>query len=214
MPRPSRFSEAQILSATAAIVAERGPGAATIGAISNMLKAPSGSIYHRFVSRDVLLGRLWLSKATFFQNRFAAALTEPEPAKAGLAAALSIPRAVRDDYAGARIMLLHGRDDFLDGDWPPDMAAEALRLKHQVDNVMNDIVRKLFGRVSAEAVQLANFAMIDVPLAAVRRHVANNEMPPRSVEDLIARTYAALIAPAHRYGRGRRTARRSSGNRM
>jgi AcrR family transcriptional regulator len=58
MPRPSRFSEAQILDATAAIVAAGGPGAATIGAIGNVLKAPSGSIYHRFASRDVLLGRL------------------------------------------------------------------------------------------------------------------------------------------------------------
>src|SRR5215470_11955146 len=60
MPRPSRFSEAQILDATAAIVAADGPSAATIGAIGHMLKAPSGSIYHRFASRDVLLGRLWL----------------------------------------------------------------------------------------------------------------------------------------------------------
>ena len=78
------------------------------------------------------------------------------------------------------------------------MAAEAIRLKHQVDHAMNDIARRLFGRVSREALQLANFAMIDVPLAAVRRYVAINEMPPRSVEDLIARTYAALIAPARR----------------
>jgi len=35
-----------------------GLGGATIGAITNMLKAPPGSIYHRFASRDVLLGRL------------------------------------------------------------------------------------------------------------------------------------------------------------
>src|SRR5215475_5957891 len=178
MPRPSRFSEAQILDATAAIVAANGPGAATIGAIGNMLKAPSGSIYHRFASRDVLLGRLWLTKAAFFQSRFTAALAERDPTKAGLAAALSTPRAVRDDFAGARVMLLHRRDDFLAGDWPPDMAAEAIRLKHQVDDGMNDIARRLFGRASAEALQLAIFAMIDVPLAAVRRHVANDEMPP------------------------------------
>ena len=210
MPRPSRFSEAQILDAAAEIVAAGGPGAATIGAISNMLKAPSGSIYHRFASRDVLLGRLWLSKAAFFQNRFAAALADREPVKAGVAAALSIVRAVRDDFAGARIMLLHRRGDFLDGDWPPDMAAEAIRLKHQVDDAMSDIVRRLFGRVGPETFQLAYFAMIDVPLAAVRRHVANNEMPPRSVEDLIARTYAALIAPARRRGRAPKAARRSS----
>ena len=208
MPRPSRFSEAQILDATAAIVAARGPGAATIGAIGNMLKAPSGSIYHRFASRDVLLGCLWLSKAAFFQNRFAAGLANPDATKAGLAAALSIPRAVRDDFAGARIMLLHRRDDFLDGEWPPDMAAEAIRLKHQIDDAMNDIARRLFDRATAEALQLANFAIIDVPFAAVRRHVANNEMPPRSVVDLIAKTYAALIAPVRR--RGRKPARRSS----
>ena len=198
MERPSRFSEAQILDATAAIVAADGPGAATIGAIGNVLKAPSGSIYHRFASRDVLLGRLWLSKAAFFQNRFTAALADPDPAKAGLAAALSMPRAVRDDFAGARIMLLHRRDDFLDCDWPPDMATEAIRLKHQADDAMNEIARRLFGPVSAETLRLVNFAVIDVPLAAVRRHVAVNELPPASVEDLIARTYAALIAPARR----------------
>ena len=210
MPRPSRFSEAQILDATAAIVAAGGPGAATIGAIGHMLSAPSGSIYHRFASRDVLLGRLWLTKAAFFQNRFAAALAERDPTKAGLAAALSMPRAVRDDFAGARIMLLHRRDDFLDGDWPPDMAAEAIRLKHQVDDAMSNIVRRLFRRVAPETLQLAYFAMIDVPLAAVRRHVENDEMPPPSVEDLIAKTYAALIAPARRRGPARKPAHRSS----
>jgi AcrR family transcriptional regulator len=210
MPRPSRFSEAQILDATATIVAANGPGAATIGAIGNMLKAPSGSIYHRFASRDVLLGRLWLSKAAFFQNRFAAAFADPDPAKAGLAAALSMPRAVRDDFAGARIMLLHRRDDFLDGDWPPDMAAEAIRLKHQADDAINEIAHRLFGPVSAETLRLVNFAIIDVPLAAVRRHVAVNELPPPSVEDLISRTYAALIAPARRRTRGKKSAQRST----
>src|SRR5215475_2524080 len=159
MPRPSRFSEAQILDAAAAIVAANGPGAATIGAIGNLLKAPSGSIYHRFASRDVLLGRLWLSKAAFFQNRFAAALADPDPATAGLAAALSMPRAVRDDFAGARIMLLHRRDDFLEGDWPPDMAAEAIRLNDQVDDAMNEIARRLFGLVNEKTLRLVNFAV-------------------------------------------------------
>jgi AcrR family transcriptional regulator len=196
MPRPSRFSEAQILDATAALVAEGGPGAATIGAISHLMKAPSGSIYHRFASRDALLGRLWLSKAAFFQNRFAVALTDPDPANAGLAAALSMPRAVRDDFAGARVMLLHRPDDFLDGEWPTDMAAESTRLKGQVGELMNDITRRLFGKAGTDALRLTYFAMIDVPFAAVRRHVAANELPPRSVEQLIATAYAALIQPS------------------
>jgi len=193
MSRKSRFSAAQILDATATLVAADGPGAATIGAIGALLKAPSGSIYHRFASRDVLLGRLWLSKAAFFQNRFAEAFDE---AKAGLDAALSLPRSVRADFAGARIMLLHRRDDFFSGDWPADMAAEAARLKRQVDDAMKCIARRLFGRANAEALRLAYFAILDVPFAAVHRHVAANVMPPPHVDDLIAKAYLALITPA------------------
>src|SRR5438132_4401805 len=146
MSRKSRFSTAQILDATATLVAADGPGAATIGAIGALLKAPSGSIYHRFASRDVLLGRLWLSKAAFFQNRFTAALAQGDATKAGLDAALSLPRSVREDFAGARVMLLHRRDDFLDGDWPRDMAEEATRLRQQVDAAMKAIARRLFMR--------------------------------------------------------------------
>jgi hypothetical protein len=62
-----------------------------------------------------------------------------------------------------------------------------------------------------ETLRLVNFAVIDVPLAAVRRHVAVNELPPASVEDLIARTYAALIAPARR--RPLKSVRRGTGKR-
>ena len=196
MSRKSRFSAAQILDATATLVAADGPGAATIGAIGALLKAPSGSIYHRFASRDVLLGRLWLSKATFFQNRFTEAFANPDAAKAALDAALSLPRSVRADFAGARIMLLHRRDDFFAGDWPADMAAEAARLKHQVDDAMKDIARRLFARANAEALRLAYFAILDVPFAAVHRHVAANVMPPPHVDDLIAKACLALITPA------------------
>jgi AcrR family transcriptional regulator len=210
MPRRSRFSEAQILDATATLVAAGGPGAATIGAIGALLKAPSGSIYHRFASRDVLLGRLWLSKAAFFQNRFVEALALPNAVKAGLGAALSLPRSVRTDFAGARIMLLYRRDDFLAGDWPVDMAAEAVRLKHQVDDAMKDIAQRLFGRASAEALRLANFAILDVPFAAVRRHVAANEMPPPYVDELVAKAYSALIAPASAGGCDRKSGHEQS----
>jgi AcrR family transcriptional regulator len=200
MSRKSRFSTEQILDATATLVAADGPGAATIGAIGALLKAPSGSIYHRFASRDVLLGRLWLSKAAFFQNRFTEAFTNPDAAKAGLDAALSLPQSARADFAGARIMLLHRRDDFLAGDWPADMAAEAARLKHQLDDAMKGITRRLFPRTDAEALRLAYFAILDVPFAAVHRHVAANVMPPPYIDDLIAKAYRAMITRRPRTG--------------
>ncbi len=196
MSRPQKFSTAQILDTAASLVAAEGPGAATIGAISARLKAPSGSIYHRFASRDVLLGRLWLNKAAFFQNRFAEALVRPDAVEAGLEAALSLPRSVRADFAGARIMLLHRRDDFLAGEWPADMAEEAVRLKQQVDGAMKGIAKRLFGKINAEVLRLTSFAVLDVPFASVHRHVAANELPPPYVDELIARTWQALIAPA------------------
>ena len=193
MPRHPKFSEAEIVDAAGALVAAAGPDAATIGAIGARLEAPSGSIYHRFATRDALLGRLWLRKAAYFQDRFAAALETPDPHAAGLAAALSIAAAARADPRAARIMLLHRREDFLSERWPADMAAEAARLGAQVEAALRDITRRLFGRVSPRALRLTSFAVIDVPLAAVRRHVAANEPPPPLVDELVRRAYEALI---------------------
>ena len=195
MPRPSRFSETGILDATANLVAAGGPRAATIGAIAAALNAPWGSIYHRFASRHVLLGRLWLTKAAMFQDRFTAALAQSDPHTAGLEAALSVPRTARADLAGARIMLLHRREDFLSDEWPADMRTEAARLKAQVDEAMREITRRLFGRAGGEASRLAYFAILDLPLAATRRHIADNEPPPVNVDALVERAFWALIVP-------------------
>jgi len=194
MPRPSKFSETEIIDAAGALVAASGLGAATIGAIGTRLEAPSGSIYHRFATRDVLLGRLWLRKAAFFQNRFVAALAGADPHDAGLAAALSIAAAARADFDAARIMLLHRREDFLSEKWPASMTAEAKRLGVQVDDALRDIARRLFGRASPRALRVTTFVILDVPLAAVRRHVAANEPPPPIVDDLVRSAYGALIA--------------------
>jgi len=193
MPRRAKFSETQIIDAAGALVAAEGPDAATIGAIGARLEAPSGSIYHRFATRDVLLGRLWLAKAAFFQNRFVAALEAPDARAAGLAAALSIAAAARADFRAARIMLLYRREDFLSEKWPAGMTAEAARLGAQVETALRDITRRLFARVTARALRIATFAVLDVPFAAVRRHVAANEKPPPIVDELVRTAYGALI---------------------
>ena len=189
MPRPAKHDESRILSAAASLVAARGPGAATIAAIG----APNGSIYHRFHSRNELLGRLWLSKATFFQDRWAEVLKHPDPRQAGLDAALSLPRAVRDDFEGARIMLLHRREDFLSSRWPAEMKDQAERLGEQVKEMLGDITRRLFGRNTASARQVATFAVLDLPFAAVRRFVGAGEPPPLQIDGLISKAYAAII---------------------
>jgi AcrR family transcriptional regulator len=196
MPRPAKYDESRILTAAASLVAARGPGAATITAIGTAIGAPNGSIYHRFRSRDELLGRLWLSKAEFFQNRWAQALQHPDPRQAGLEAALSLPRGARDDFEGARIMLLHRREDFLSQGWPPEMRKEAARLGKQVNDELGQIARRLFGRNSAAARQVATFAVLDLPFSAVRRFVGAGSRPPVQIDALIAKAFAAVIDSA------------------
>jgi AcrR family transcriptional regulator len=194
MPRPAKHDESSILKAAAAIVASRGPNGTTIAAIAHAIGAPSGSIYHRFQTRDELLGRLWLNKAAFFQDRWKTALNKPNAEEAGLAAALSLPRTVREDFKGARIMLLHRREDFLSESWPAEMQAEAERLKEQVEDSLAQITRGLFGRNSAVARQVATFAVLDLPFSAVRRFVAMGRMPPPAMDDLITKAYQAVIS--------------------
>ena len=50
-----------------------------------------------------------------------------------------------------------------------------------------------FSRVTPRALRRAAFAVLDVPFAAVRRHVAANEPPPLIVDELVRSAYGALI---------------------
>lgn len=196
MGRTAKYDETRILGAASGIVAEGGPNAATMNAIAARIGAPNGSIYHRFRSRDELLGCLWLRKAAFFQDRFAAALRHPDPRQAGLDGALSLPASVRADPEGARIMLLHRREDFLSDGWPPEMQAEAERLGAQAKDELAKITHRLFGSRSTPARQAAAFAVLDIPFAAVRRAVGAGEVPSPEIDRLIATAYAAAVDAA------------------
>lgn len=193
MPRPAKFDDASILNAAATIVATHGVGAATVTAIAASIGAPNGSIYHRFKTRDELMGRLWLQKASQFQDAFVRGLDHPDARQAGLEAALSLPRTVRQDSAGAKVMLMHRREDFLGEGWPPSMSAEAERLGAQVREALDSITTRLFGRKTAATRRTASFAVLDIPYAAVRRYVGSGEAPPPQVDRLIALAYAAAI---------------------
>src|ERR1700736_5026374 len=113
MGRPL-FDNAGFLAAARALVCERGPAAVTIDSVTQRLKAPKGSFYYRFASRDALLGELWLSTVLDYQAGFVAALEAGD----GLAAALHTPAWARSHMEETRLLLLYSRRDFVHGDWP------------------------------------------------------------------------------------------------
>jgi AcrR family transcriptional regulator len=198
MPRRAKFDEEQILASTTGLVAADGPAAATMAAIAGALRAPTGSIYHRFPSRDVLLGEVWLRAATSFQDGYFDILGRTVARDAGLAAALYLPQRVRVNLAGARILLLYRREDFLAPNWPKEMRVRAVGLQRQVDEGLRGFSRRLFGRADHKTLRLVTYAVLDAPLAAVRRHVAANEIPPDHVDALIRATYFATLALGER----------------
>lgn len=194
MPRPAKFDEDQILDAALRLVAEGGPGAATIAGIAGLLGAPVGSIYHRFESRDLLLARLWIRTVKRFQGGFIEALRAADLDQAALGAALYNVQWTREHLEQARVMLLYRREDLAEK-WPEELGEELAALNADVEGAMRDHALRRYGEGGgAEALRRVVFAVVDVPYAAGRRHLINGEPPPPLVDELVTETLRRVLA--------------------
>jgi AcrR family transcriptional regulator len=110
----AQFDQAGFLVAARALIAERGPQSVTVDSVAERLKAPKGSFYYRFASRDALLGEVWLKTVLAYQEGFVAAIEAGD----GLRAALHTPAWARRHLDDARLLMLYSRHDFVQGDWP------------------------------------------------------------------------------------------------
>ncbi len=193
----STFAHVDFLDAALALVAERGPAAVTVGAITGRLNAPTGSFYHRFASRDVLLAELWLRTVLDFQQGIEAALAAGD----GLRAALHTPAWVRANPDAARLLLLHHRDDFVGGDWPEALRAGVDAHVRRARAATETFAQEMFGRAGAEEIRRVQFVLSEVPVAAVRQHLRRREPPPPIVDELIRAAYYAGMKGARVTGR-------------
>jgi len=200
----AQFSRADFIDAARNIAAEHGPAAVTVGSVMEELKAPRGSFYYRFESRDLLLGELWLTTVLDYQKGFFAAIEAGD----GLAAALHMPAWVRAHLNEARLLLLYSRHDFVQGDWPAPLKRGVAEQAERFIAHIEQFARATFGRTDAEAIRRARFVLVDVPGAAVRSHLREREIPPPMVDDLIRATYEAIVG-SHRRQRRKRARTRN-----
>ncbi|MTV25541.1 TetR/AcrR family transcriptional regulator [Nitriliruptoraceae bacterium ZYF776] len=195
MPRPPRFSEDQILDAGLARVAEGGPGALTVTAVARRIGAPSGSIYHRFGSRDLLAGHLWLRTVEAFQAAWLDALDgsdEPlERARRGAAQVLTWSAANPD---GARLLVRHRREDLLADGGPADLRDADRRQRERAAGALHDLARR-FGGDGRQHLRRVSFACVEVPTTEVRRGLALGTLPDATSHALVDETVVALLAP-------------------
>jgi AcrR family transcriptional regulator len=190
--RPAKFDSEQMLDAAAGLIAEGGPGQATVVAIAERLGAPSGSIYHRFESRDLLLARLWIRTIRRAQTGFLEALQIEDVREAAAQAALHIPRWSRSHPAEATVLLLYRRED-LAAHWPQELGSEVSELNRDLGAASRAYARRRFGRVGDKHLQMIAFALADVPYAACRRYLLAGRPPPAIVDDLVLRACEATL---------------------
>ncbi|MFI6980454.1 TetR family transcriptional regulator [Embleya sp. NPDC050154] len=181
MGRKPRFGDDDFLDAVLRVTARTGAGAVTVAAVAAEAGAPVGSVYHRFASRDLLLARLWLRTVQRFQQPFLAALADPDPARGATRAIRAVFAWVRESPDEAAVLLLHRREDLI-ARWPEELGPEATMLNDAVANALRAYTRARFGRVSPAALERVTFALVDIPYAAVRRHLAAGRTPPASIE--------------------------------
>ncbi|WP_067892487.1 TetR/AcrR family transcriptional regulator [Actinomadura chibensis] len=186
MGRPAKFDQDQILDAALAVTADDGPAAATIAAIAGRLGAPSGSLYHRFGSRDLLLATLWTRTVRRFQKGFIEALNADDPESA----ALHTPRWCRTHMAEAAVLLLYRRQD-LATTWPTEPTEALATLNTRLTKALDAYITR---HPTTDRNGLV-FATVDAPYGAVRRHLQERHPPPPYVDALITKTCQAVLGP-------------------
>jgi AcrR family transcriptional regulator len=191
MGRQARFGAETFIAAAKAIAAAEGPAAVTVATVTARAKAPTGSFYHRFASRDALLAELWLSAQQSFQRGFVALADLDD----GPRAAVYTLDWARGDMELASLVLLYSRTEII-GAQPPAKVKEAERaLQRQLEACLSGFVRRNLHATTAEAVRRARFALLELPAAAARTHLERREAIPASVDHMVRAAYPALIAP-------------------
>ena len=163
-------------------------------AIAHGSGAPTGSIYHRFGSRDALLTRLWIRAVRRSQASFLAALEEKDARTAALGAALSVFDFCAQEPGEARLLLSFRREDLipkLPAKGPP--AEELRELNRPIERAIADLARRLTGRRTRRVLEGTLLAVFDLPYGAVRRHlIAGQPPPPRLRADLTLAVSAVI----------------------
>jgi AcrR family transcriptional regulator len=201
VPRPVIHQADDVLDAARDLVIEAGPRAVGIRAIGKRSGAPSGSLYHRFGSREELLARAWLRAVERFQAGFLRALAAPDPRAAALGAAAWAVEFALDSPDDTQLLLEHSRLALLDGEPQPAIAQALASTNDPIVNAVRRLAIDLYGSEAPEAIERVTYAVIDLPLAVLRRHLHAGTLTDGTVASLQSGV-AALLASQDKPGKG------------
>lgn len=190
MAPPRKHETDAILDAARELVLAEGPRAAGVAAIAKASGAPVGTLYHRFGNRDGILAATWLRALDRFQS-LAVAATADSAVEAAVAMALSAIEFAKRFPGDARLLLTVRPEDLVDADGGALVAAITSRNAPLVER-LRQLARELYGADDRRSLDVLQRAVVDLPYAAVRRHVA--DVPEWLAGDLADSVRALLAA--------------------
>ena len=185
MGRHARFDREELLRAAAGEAAIGRP--ITIQSLAAASGATVGSIYHRFESREEILGQAWLLAVRSFQSEFVPAVDTAVSVREGVEAALTVPRWSRQNPALASLLALRRQEDFLDERAPASLRREAAGINRFAMKVLETFA----ARCRRSELQ-CRIALIAMPYGAVRTFLPR-QIPPAEIDDMIAAAYRAVM---------------------
>ena len=194
MGRRPVFAEVDMIDAARELIASEGPAAMTMQRLARRLRAPIGSLYHRFPSRSALLAKTWLETIAFFQGQFLRLLRSADTQVGEIARQYVTLCEMHPDHA--QLLHLYRNSDFLDDAAPPELNEWARDLEKRKQEGLRRFARERLWSLSPSAIRRAAFAVLDIPYAAVRPHLVRGERLPPFLGELVARAAAAVFPSA------------------
>jgi AcrR family transcriptional regulator len=165
----------------------------TVADLARETGAPTGSIYHRYRSREHLLAELWMEVVEGFQTGFVARLASTDDVEDAVEAARYMVSWTVDHPLETRLLLLHRRQDFVAGDWPGDLAGRAAALEPQLGAALRAYCQRVFGRADGDTMARVRYALLDAPFGAIKPYVQARKRLPPVIDALVVTTARAVL---------------------
>lgn len=146
----------------------------------------TGSLYHRFQSRETMLAHAWVDALTAFQEAFIEAMTlsVDDP---GEQAALATPRFCRRHHDRAIILACCQQSQFVGNDIEEGLMEACDQRNLEMASLLKNYAKRK--SVSRDACYLA---VVHYPLAVVRSFLPKRKVPKSAEKHVIAAFNAAM----------------------
>lgn len=164
MAQPVKHSPDAMLDAARDLILHAGPAAASARAVSLVLGAPSGSIYHRFPRRDDLIAATWLRAQDRFLAAYLDAFSHDDGRQAAVTAAGTVLTWSLANPQDAALLLRYALRDLLHADTTPALHARAQANQERLSRALTTLAAAL-----DQPIADLTLAAVDLPYAVTRR---------------------------------------------